>query len=107
MCIVQGTCSIKLVLHHAKETVDLWYGGLGQQTFQNIFYIHVVGEQTKFELTYNNSINEWHLTLLINLTETFFLVSYKVPDVAMAIQPFSKRPKVASTNSKLSCTFSQ
>ena len=70
MCIVQGTCSINLVLYHAKETVDLWYGGLGQQTFQKYFYI--VGEQTRFELMYNNSINEWHLTLLINLTETFF-----------------------------------
>ena len=23
-------------LYHAKETADLWYGGLGQQAFQNI-----------------------------------------------------------------------
>ena len=29
MCTVQGTCSIKLVLYHARETADLWYGGLG------------------------------------------------------------------------------
>ena len=45
-----------LVLYHAKETADLWYGGLGR-TAGLSKYLYIVGELTKFELTYDNSIN--------------------------------------------------